>query len=399
MQKRRIYYSIFNQRAEEVRENKLRKVWPFMNFNRFPLLIIVIMLGICMSGAPVNAEQDKVGTITKVMGQVTILRDDDKEITGEKGLPILPGDQLTTDKKSAVWFTLNHEREFRLGEDAQMSVDELSGPEVEDGYTILRLVLGYLWCKAQKIRQKVVKWEVHTPTAVLGVRGTEFDTVVSLDGTSVIAVDEGSVAVESKDESIALDTGTMTHVELDAKPSLPLPATPRDKRDWQAWRKKRVRLLFQRLPKIAPRLRNKFEMLVNRLTGFTGRVENASNKIKETMERVEQAKRSRDRQKFIQSARQLKRQVHHFKMMAFRFRRRLNRVMVLGKLSYRIELFTVKNKKHYSDQELAVIEENLAIISEKRVEITRMSRRIIRSIRQTFRELRQFKGKMQQQEM
>ncbi|MBW2192697.1 MAG: FecR domain-containing protein [Deltaproteobacteria bacterium] len=34
---------------------------------------------------------------------------------------------------------------------------------------------------------------IHTPTAVVGVRGTEFDTVVAEDSSSAIAVDEGSV--------------------------------------------------------------------------------------------------------------------------------------------------------------------------------------------------------------
>ena len=94
-----------------------------------------------------------------------------------------------------------------------------------------------------------------------------------------------------------------------------------------------------------------------------------------------------DRQKFIQSARQLKRQVHHFKIMAFGFRRGLNRVMVLGKLSYRIERFTARNSKRFSDEELATIESNLSIVSQKRVEIKSISRKIILTIRQTFREL------------
>ena len=362
-----------------------------MNFNRFSLLVIVIILGIFIFRAPVNGEEPSVGKITKIVGQVTIIRDDVKEIMGKKGLSLLPGDQLITGEGGAVSFSLNHGGDFRLGEDAQMSVDELSGAEVEDGYPVLRLVLGYLWCKVQKIRQKVGMLKVHTPTLVMGIRGTEFDTVVSLDATSVIAVDEGSVGVESGDESIVLDKGTMTHVELDTKLSPPLPATPREKRNWQAWRKKRVTLLFQRLPQMAPRLRNTFEVVVNRLTRFTKRVENESDKLRATMERVRQAKRSGDRKKFIQSARRLKRQVHRFKNMAFGFRRGLNRVLVLGKFSYRIERFTARNNKRFSDQELATIESNLAIISQKRVELKSISRKIILTIRQTFRELRKLK--------
>jgi len=61
--------------------------------------------------------------------------------------------------------------------------------------------------------------------------------------------------------------------------------------------------------------------------------------------------------------------------------------MVLGKLSYRIETFTARNSKRFSDEELATIESNLNIVSQKRVEIKSISRKIIITIRQTFREL------------
>lgn len=365
-----------------------------MNLNRYAGLLVIAILFVSATYRAVDAQEIPLGKIDKVTGPVTVLRSDGRQIRGVEGLFLFPGDQITTGKGGKVWFSLQKGRQFRLGEDAQMSLDEFSGPEMEDDQPVLRLVLGYLWSKIQKIRQKTGMMEVHTPTAVLGVRGTEFDTVVSLDGTSVITVDEGSVELDAEDKTLVLTEHKMAQVEIAAKPTPPEPAIPKEKRDWQAWRKMRMKKFSHKLPQLAPRLCATYQRAANRFTRFTTKVQVASHRVTAAIEDVHKARRDRDRQRFAQSVERLKAQMPEFKRMVANFRRALNRAYVKGIISYRIEQFVIQHRERFSEQEIATIESNLAVIAQKRMQMKHRARQTIASIRRTFKELKELRKEL-----
>ncbi|MFH1349818.1 MAG: FecR family protein [Pseudomonadota bacterium] len=357
----------------------------------------IALLVILMTSQDLFGVEEALGKIDQVKSQVTIQRSDGQELPAKVGVLVYPGDQITTGKEGMLSFSVREGRQFRLGEYAQLSVDELSAAEVEDGQPILRLVLGYLWSKVSKYRGKPFDLGVHTPTAVLGVRGTEFDTVVSLDGTSVITVDEGQVEVEAKDEKILLEKDQMSQVEMAAKPMPPVGAVPREKRDWPAWRKERVKRLFKNLPQMAPRFRGRFEKAVERFRDFNAKMEASSAQLNRSMENVREAKRDRDRQRFVQSVRHLREQIERFKKMIARFRGGLNRVRVMGGFSLRVETFVSRNKERFIPQELSLIQSDLKIIAQKRVELKETAQRTISTIRGTFRGLRELREEIRRE--
>ena len=364
-----------------------------MKDSRYVALLTLVLISFFMCGEQATGKECPVGEINKLSGLVSVVRSDGREITATKGLSIFAGDRIVTEKGGMVWFSFEEGRQFKLGEEAQVSVDELSGRNSEDFQPVLRLALGYLWSKIQKFTGKTQRTVIHTPTAVIGVRGTEFDSVVSLDGTSVVAVDEGSVEVEAEDEKAILDQGKMTQVDVGVKPSAPVQATSKEKRDWQAWRRQRIKRLFKNLPQMAPKFRKRFERGANRFTGFTERVRASSARLRTAMDRVRQAKLERDRRKFRASVQRLKVQSKNFKTMAGKFRHGLNRVRVMGRLSHRIEKFVNRNKERFSAGELAVIESNLAVIACKRQDLRNVARQTVSDIRRTFRELKAFREK------
>jgi len=357
---------------------------------RFSILPMLAMLIVFTVTSRVAGEETPVGEITEISGSVTVTGSDDRKVDGRKGLPLFPGDQLSTEKGGAVAFSLRQGSIFRLGEEAQVSIDELSSPDTEDAQPTLRLALGYLWSKIQSLTGKTTAPILHTPTAVIGVRGTEFDTVVSMDGTSVVAVDEGTVEVEAEDEKALISKGSMTQAEVGAKPSAPVSAIPKDKRNWQAWRKQRVKMLFKNLPRMAPKYRKRFETNVNRFTRFAGRVRESSDRVLQGIENVKQARRERDRRKVGSSVQKLRAQIRKFKEITGKFRRGLNRVRVMGRLSHRIEKFVEQKKDRFTNEQLAAIEPNLRSISQKRTQLKDVARQTIRKIRETSRKLREF---------
>jgi len=357
---------------------------------RFSILPMLAMLIVFTVTSRVAGEETPVGEITEISGSVTVTGSDDRKVDGRKGLPLFPGDQLSTEKGGAVAFSLRQGSIFRLGEEAQVSIDELSSPDTEDAQPTLRLALGYLWSKIQSLTGKTTAPILHTPTAVIGVRGTEFDTVVSMDGTSVVAVDEGTVEVEAEDEKALISKGSMTQAEVGAKPSAPVSAIPKDKRNWQAWRKQRVKMLFKNLPRMAPKYRKRFETNVNRFTRFAGRVRESSDRVLQGIENGKQARRERDRRKVGSSVQKLRAQIRKFKEITGKFRRGLNRVRVMGRLSHRIEKFVEQKKDRFTNEQLAAIEPNLRSISQKRTQLKDVARQTIRKIRETSRKLREF---------
>ena len=68
---------------------------------------------------------------------------------------------------------------------------------------------GRIWSKVTKSKSGDTAFEVRTANAVAGVRGTEFDTGVAADGTVVVRVSEGRVAVsgDDRDSSEDVDAG------------------------------------------------------------------------------------------------------------------------------------------------------------------------------------------------
>lgn len=362
-----------------------------MKGSRYAALLTLALITFFMTGGQASGEEISIGKIDKIKGPVTVTRSDGREITAGEGLSIFAGDRIVTGKEGRVWFSFEEGRQFRLSEETQVSVDEMSGRDSEDSQPVLRLALGYLWSKIQKFTGRTQRTVLHTATAVIGVRGTEFDSVVSLDGTTVVAVDEGSVDVEAEDEKTILDQGKMTQVEVGFKPSAPVQAIPREKRDWQAWRRERIKRLFKNLPRMAPKFRERFERGVDRFTGYTERIQASSVRVTAEMEKARQAKLERDRKKFRESVQRLKVDVKHFKMMTRRFRHGLNRVRVMGRLSHRIEKFVDGNRERFSAGELAVIESNLAVISLKRQDLKNVARQTVSDIKRTFRELKAFR--------
>ena len=339
---------------------------------------------------PVLASGAQVGQLDKIKGPVTVTRSDGEKIEGRANLSLMPGDQIETGKGGEVAFTLEDGDNFKLGEEAQVTVDELSGADTEEGQPILRLVLGYLWSKIS-LRDKQAGAEIHTPTAIVGVRGTEFDTVASIDAASVVTVDEGRVEVSIEKESVLVEKGKMTQVEMDGKPAPPAAAVPRDKRNWQAWRQERGQRLLKNLPKMAPRLQKNSERAAERLQDFSERVNKRADEIQKTVKMARQAMAERDRKKFTKARNQLQAKVPQFRKMAGNFRRATNRVRGLSRLSKRVEGFAAKNKDRYSPEEIAGIDSSLAVISKKRAELKQIFQSTIPNIKQTFEDLREFK--------
>ncbi|MBW2030322.1 MAG: FecR domain-containing protein [Deltaproteobacteria bacterium] len=96
----------------------------------------------------------------------------------KKGHPLFPGDLLVTGIRSRISVKLNDKSVFTLASNSKMTVDEsVYDPKKDARTSVIGLLFGRVRFIVSKIKGKST-YRVKTPTAVCGVRGSDFALAV-----------------------------------------------------------------------------------------------------------------------------------------------------------------------------------------------------------------------------
>jgi len=106
----------------------------------------------------------------------------------ELGQALHPGDSVRTGKDSRAELGFGDGTTVRLGENSRFYI------ESADSSRIFKLSWGRFFAKVSKLTAKST-FQVETPTAVAGVRGTVFRVDIAEDSSSTVAVEEGEVEI------------------------------------------------------------------------------------------------------------------------------------------------------------------------------------------------------------
>lgn len=142
--------------------------------------------------SPKEAQSLVAGTATvgQVKGDVSILAAQQAPVMARTGAMLSPGTALETRKGSAV---------LLLEDGSQVLVKSntrvmLKAPAEADGH-YFDLLLGKIVAKVKKRLSGSPSFRMGTPTAVITVRGTEFEVEISKKGVTNVEVHEGLVEV------------------------------------------------------------------------------------------------------------------------------------------------------------------------------------------------------------
>ncbi len=140
-----------------------------------PRLICAAITLMLIFVARTSVAQEAVGAIAKVTG-VAQLERGGKEIGVTVAMPISIGDKIRTMKNAQVSVTFRDGSSAELGESSYLSIDRyaLSGSTRTSG--LLALWAGRLHTIIKVATGSEPSFEVHTPNAVVAVRGTDFET-------------------------------------------------------------------------------------------------------------------------------------------------------------------------------------------------------------------------------
>jgi hypothetical protein len=210
----------------------------FFNWRTFTMLrasyasAIVLMT---MLIAQLSVAQDPVGEITKVNGSAKLTRGA-TQLEPASAMPVVVGDRIQTSKSAQVTVTFLDGSRAELGEESSVTIDRyaLAGPTRKA--SMLALWAGRLRTIVKLAAGIEPNFEVHTPNAVVAVRGTDFETAFIDDRPcpedrtcmryTTVGVSRGLVAVSNPSTAAAtveVGEGYETTVACAAAPTAPAP--------------------------------------------------------------------------------------------------------------------------------------------------------------------------------
>jgi len=169
--------------------------------NRTTRRIILLILLSFLMGGTINIVSPYNAIVTGISGDVYRKTHNETIWTiVEDGDVLVPGDQLKTG--------YNSKARLKFSDGSTVEVGQETSVNIYDNY--LFLAIGIIKSYITKL---FPNFEVRTPTAIAGVRGTEFTVEVLSDQTTIVSVYEGIVEVTTKERTIKLGKGETTIVK------------------------------------------------------------------------------------------------------------------------------------------------------------------------------------------
>lgn len=231
-------------------------MWGKLLFGLSAVLIIVFV-----AAAEPPAKGGVVGRLAKVTGKVTVERDG-QTLPAGPGMEVLGGDIVVTEAKSEAAIDLGDGRIITVKEKSHFGMDE-GGPEREESSS------GMLYYGMVYVRKpsggKVKQLQIQTPSAVAGVRGTNFGVAVAPDGSSRFGVEEGELSIET-DGGGKSTVGVMQEVtvESDDQVKLVVQQYRPDQNSLEDWRRQRLEQVLKNPAPVVRKLMIRITTLISR---------------------------------------------------------------------------------------------------------------------------------------
>jgi len=131
-----------------------------------PFCLVFFMASQALAQAPV-------GSVTELEGTARLWRRKQEFKVAIK-MAVIARDRLQTMPKSHLTVTLNGGSQLMLAESSTMVIDDVAANPRAD--STISLMLGHVRAVVYSTAGATSNFEVHTPNAVVGVRGTDFET-------------------------------------------------------------------------------------------------------------------------------------------------------------------------------------------------------------------------------
>jgi ferric-dicitrate binding protein FerR (iron transport regulator) len=191
------------------------------------LLLTLVLLCVATLGevAPAGAQAPGIGTVEALLGAATVTRLDASQPRALMvGAELFEGDRIHTEAGARLRLRLQDGSILTCGETTNLTLSRaLYAPERDSRLVVLRVPLGIVRAVVGLLVPRSV-FEMHTDTAVISARGTEWITEAQPAATATVAL-EGQVEVRNVDPdvpgAVVLGPGEGVTVEAGVPPPAP----------------------------------------------------------------------------------------------------------------------------------------------------------------------------------
>jgi hypothetical protein len=145
---------------------------------------------------------------------------------GKAGMVIDAGDKVKTDAKGSATIIFFEGSTLELEGETEISLTELAGKLNTPTTIKIKQEIGTTINRVKKLVDSTSSYEIETPVATAGVRGTIFKVTVAADGTTTVSNEEGSIFVTAQGKTIVLEEKTEVTIEPGQMPGEPKSYTP-----------------------------------------------------------------------------------------------------------------------------------------------------------------------------
>jgi len=162
---------------------------------------------------------DVIAKLRYFVGDVNVKMGKNSKWTKAKMGQILKSDSaiMTADKSAAILNFINGDT-LRINKNSTVELKKYLGSN--DKLTKVKITAGNIFMKVMK-KSGDSQLSIETPTAVAGIRGTQFVVIVGKDKKSLFGVYEGKIYVEGMKKRVYVDKGYGTVVEEGKAPLTP----------------------------------------------------------------------------------------------------------------------------------------------------------------------------------
>lgn len=205
-------------------------------------VITILFTGLVAIVGEALPQGEKEGYFLRVTGEVRVERNEETTVAYTR-MDILGGDLIITGADGEAALRLNGGHVITIRENTQFVVNE-TGPE-KDSPNSCMVYYGLVYVRSAPGKRVRTSLMIQTPTAVAGVRGTEFGLAVAPDGSARFAVEGGVIDVATDEGAKTAEVTMMQELTIEAEDNAqlqPVPYSPgqRSLEDWRAERMNRI---------------------------------------------------------------------------------------------------------------------------------------------------------------
>jgi len=178
------------------------------------LVAVAFTAGLVLFYSGTNAVNERKATLVNIKGTVKVKAAGSAAwAEASERMSLFTGDEIRTEGKSSAIIKLDDGSMLKIGPLALMKIDQLTKTQ-KDNVTAMGVSVGKTWNRVNRLTSDAT-FNVKTPTAVAGVRGTYFSSDVAESSDSTFDVFEGSVGVygtSDPDATVVAGAGQRTSV-------------------------------------------------------------------------------------------------------------------------------------------------------------------------------------------